>query len=338
MPTGDRGVTTRQDLTTPALVVDSGALEHNLATMAAALPGVRLRPHVKAHKCTALAHRQAAHGHHGFTCATIREVEGMAAAGLGHDLLLANEVVDARRLGVVVEAGHRVTLAVDSVATVDAAARGGVREVVIDVAVGLPRCGCDPAAAGPLADYARASGLEVRGVMGYEGHVVGLDDRAARVAGVAESMEKLVAAHQDVGGDLVTAGATGSYDLNAWATEIQAGSYALMDRAYTALGLPFRQALHLESTVISVSDGWAVADCGLKALGMDHGNPEVAGATVWFCSDEHLTFVPEQPVSVGDRISVVPGHVDPTVAYHERMHLVDGDDVVEVWPVDLRGW
>lgn len=338
MPTGDRGVTTRQDLTTPALVVDSGALEHNLATMAAALPGVRLRPHVKAHKCTALAHRQAAHGHHGFTCATIREVEGMAAAGLGHDLLLANEVVDARRLGVVVEAGHRVTLAVDSVATVDAAARGGVREVVIDVAVGLPRCGCDPAAAGPLADYARASGLEVRGVMGYEGHVVGLDDRAARVAGVAESMEKLVAAHQDVGGDLVTAGATGSYDLNAWATEIQAGSYALMDRAYTALGLPFRQALHLESTVISVSDGWAVADCGLKALGMDHGNPEVAGATVWFCSDEHLTFAPEQPVSVGDRISVVPGHVDPTVAYHERMHLLDGDDVVEVWPVDLRGW
>lgn len=331
-------MTTRQDLTTPALVVDSGALEHNLATMAAALPGARLRPHVKAHKCTSLARRQAAHGHPGFTCATIREVEGMASAGLGHDLLLANEVVDARRLGVVVDAGHRVTLAVDSVATIDAAARGGVREVVIDVAVGLPRCGCDPADAGSLADHARASGLAVRGVMGYEGHVVGLDDRAVRVAGVAESMEKLVAAHHVVGGDLVTAGATGSYDLNTWATEIQAGSYALMDRAYTALGLPFRQALHLESTVISVSDGWAVADCGLKALGMDHGNPEVAGATVWFCSDEHLTFAPEQPVAVGDRISVVPGHVDPTVAYHERMHLLDGDDVVEVWPVDLRGW
>ncbi len=331
-------MTTRQDLTTPALVVDAGALEYNLATMAAALPGARLRPHVKAHKCTALARRQADHGHHGFTCATIREVEGMAAAGLGHDLLLANEVVDARRLGVVVKAGHRVTLAVDSVATVDAAVQGGVPEVVIDVAVGLPRCGCEPADAGSLADYARAKGLEVRGVMGYEGHVVGLDDRAARVAGVTESMEKLVAAHQDVGGDLVTAGATGSYDLNPWATEIQAGSYALMDRAYTALGLPFRQALHVESTVISVSEGWAVADCGLKALGMDHGNPEVAGATVWFCSDEHLTFAPEQPVAVGDRISVVPGHVDPTVAYHERMHLLDGDDVVEVWPVDLRGW
>src|SRR5438552_4420912 len=101
------------DLQTPALVVDAGDLEHNLATMAAALPGRRLRPHVKAHKCTALAGRQAEAGHDGFTCATVREVEGMAAAGFVGDLLLANEVADARRLGAV-ERRARVTLAVDS--------------------------------------------------------------------------------------------------------------------------------------------------------------------------------------------------------------------------------
>ncbi|HEU0104479.1 MAG TPA: alanine racemase, partial [Mycobacteriales bacterium] len=82
------------DLPTPALLVDAAAFEHNLGTMAAALPGARLRPHVKAHKTTALARRQAAAGARGFTCATIREVEGMAAAGLGADLLLANEVLD----------------------------------------------------------------------------------------------------------------------------------------------------------------------------------------------------------------------------------------------------
>ena len=87
------------ELTTPALVVDERLLEHNLAAMTAALPGGRLRPHVKAHKCTALAARQAAEGHRSFTCATIREMEGLAAAGLGDDLLLANEVVDATRLG-----------------------------------------------------------------------------------------------------------------------------------------------------------------------------------------------------------------------------------------------
>jgi D-serine deaminase-like pyridoxal phosphate-dependent protein len=103
------------DLATPALVVDVAALEHNLTTMAKALPGARLRPHVKATKCTALAKRQAALGHRGFCCATIREMEGMAAAGLGEDLLLANEVVDARRLG---RLDARVTVAVDSAETV----------------------------------------------------------------------------------------------------------------------------------------------------------------------------------------------------------------------------
>ena len=328
------------DLTTPALVVDAAALDHNLATMATALPGARMRPHVKAHKCTALARRQAEVGHPGFTCATIREAEGLAAAGLGQDVLVANEVVDARRLGALVAAGHRITLAVDSEATIDAAVAGGVREVVIDVNVGLPRCGCRPADAGALADRARAGGLEVRGVMGYEGHVVGVADLARRREETEAAMALLLEAHAAVGGELVSAGGTGTYDLNTWATEIQAGSYALMDSAYGGLHLPFRQALHVLATVISVSDGWCVADAGLKAFGMDHGNPSVEGGTVWFCSDEHLVFAPDPgaPRAVGDRVRIVPAHVDPTVAYHEHLYVLEGDDVVEVWPVDLRGW
>src|SRR5438552_6147506 len=123
--------------------------------MAAALPGPRLRPHVKAHKCTSLAGRQRDMGHPGLTCATVREAEGLAGAGLGDDILHANEVVDARRLGALVRSGEaRVTLAVDSDATVDAAASGGLREVVVDVSVGLPRCGCGPGDAGRLADLA----------------------------------------------------------------------------------------------------------------------------------------------------------------------------------------
>lgn len=327
------------DLQTPALLVDADAFDHNLATMAKALPGARLRPHVKAHKCTSLARRQADAGHLGFTCATIREVEGMAAAGLGDDLLLANEVVDAGRLGKLVADGlARVTLAVDSQATIDAAVAGGVTEVVIDVNVGMPRCGCAPGDAGPLADAARAAGLEVRGVMGYEGHLVGLEDRAARTDGVADSMRQLLEAHAATGGELVSAGGTGTYDINTWATEIQAGSYALMDTAYAKLDLPFKHALTIVATVISVSPGYAVADCGLKALGMDHGNPDIEGATVFFCSDEHVTFIPDGSVEVGDRIVVRPAHVDPTIALHERMHLVGGGEVVETWPVDLRGW
>jgi len=323
------------ELATPALLIDAAALDHNLRTMSAALPGPRLRPHVKAHKCTALARRQAALGHRSFTCATIREMEGMASAGLGEDLLLANEVLDARRLGAL---SARVTLAVDSEATALAAAAGGVREVLIDVNVGLPRCGCAPDAAGRLADFARRRGLSVRGVMGYEGHLMIVPDRADQAKRVGEAMELLARAHRDVGGDVVSAGGTGSYDLNRVATEIQAGSYALMDTAYAKLRQPFRLALSVLATVISVSPGYAVADCGLKSLGMDHGNPDIEGAKVWFCSDEHVTFAPERPLRVGERIRVWPAHVDPTIAYHERIHVVDGEDVLESWSVDLRGW
>jgi D-serine deaminase-like pyridoxal phosphate-dependent protein len=317
-------------------MIDSSALDRNIATMAAALPGAAMRPHVKAHKCTSLAERQSAAGHRGFTCATIRECEGMAAAGLGEDLMLANEVLDARRLGALVRAGNRITLAVDSPQTIDAAAVGGVREVVIDVNVGMPRCGCAPQDAGRLADQARAAGLEVRGVMGYEGHVVGLPDAAERTAKCQAAMELLLAAHSAVGGDLISGGGTGTYAINTWANEIQAGSYALMDTAYGKLGLPFEQALFVLATVISSSAEWSVADAGLKAFGMDHGKPALDGSQIWFCSDEHTTFAPPRPV--GERVRLVPAHIDPTMAYHERAFVFSGDKIVDVWPVDLRGW
>jgi D-serine deaminase-like pyridoxal phosphate-dependent protein len=334
---------TLETLATPALVVDGDALEHNLVTMATALPGSRCRPHIKAHKTTALARRQRAIGHVGFTCATTREMVGLAQAGLGDDLLLANEVVNHEHLAALAALHAHVTIAVDSEHTVEAAARAGLRECLIDVNVGLPRCGCLPDDAGHLADLARARGLEVRGVMGYEGHIVGLTDRPEREHQTAECMAQLARAHVAVGGDVISAGGTGTYDCNHLATEIQAGSYALMDTTYGALDLPFQRALCVLATVVSVNAraGFAVADCGLKSLGMDHGNPAIDGATVWFCSDEHTTFSTDDgaplPV-VGERIQVWPAHVDPTVAYHERMHVVESGTVVDTWAVDLRGW
>ena len=329
-------------MSTPALAVDLDVLEANIRTMAAALPGPRLRPHVKAHKCTAIARLQRdLGGHRGFTCATVREVEGLAAAGLGDDLLLANEVLDCTRLGALADTA-RVTVAVDSPETIAAAARGGVREVLIDVDVGLPRCGCAVDDAGRLAELARSSGLEVRGVMGYEGHSTAVRDRAERAASVEKAMTALLRAHVDVGGDLVSAGATVTYELNTWATEIQAGTYVLMDSHYGPLTPEFGQALLLECDVISVSPRWAVANGGLKCLGMDHGNPVMSDGAgdVLFVSDEHITFTPSaaHPVKVGDRVRFVPAHVDPTVAYHDHLVVRRGDAQVDEWPVDLRGW
>ncbi|WP_226351757.1 alanine racemase [Pseudonocardia sp. ICBG601] len=238
----------------------------------------------------------------------------------------------------------RVTLAIDSEQTLRAAVDGGVREVLIDVNIGLPRCGIAPARAGALADAARAAGLTVRGVMGYEGHLQMLPDEAERARLTTECTDRLRAAHADVGGEIVSGGGTGTHAVNTACTEIQAGSYALMDTAYTAARLPFRQALTVLSTVVSTTapdgdmPGWAVADAGLKAFGMDHGNPTVPGGNVWFCADEHLVFAADTPPATGDRVRIVPAHVDPTVALHERMHVVEGDRVVDTWAVDLRGW
>ena len=335
-------------LGTPALAVDADTFAANVATMAAARPGPALRPHVKAFKSTALARAvRDRGGHRAFCCATVREMEGMAAAGLGDDLLLANEVLDCTRLGRLVASGAaRVTVAVDSDATVKAAARGGIREVLVDVNIGLPRCGCPPEEAASLAERARARGLEVRGVMGYEGHAVGRPDRAERRALMAEAEGHLRMAWAAVGGEVCSGGGTGTFDLNEVATEIQAGSYLLMDTAYDRLGLPFGKALSVLASVVSAGTSrgrrYRVCDAGLKALGMDHGNPTIDGAQVWFCSDEHTTFAPEDATGaaapVGGRVRLWPAHVDPTVAYHETLWVVDGEQVVDRWAVDLRGW
>ena len=226
---------------------------------------------------------------------------GLAEAGVGDDLLLANQSLDPGRLSAMARCGVPVTVAVDSDATIRAATDAGLRSVLIDVNVGLPRGGCAPEDAARLADRARAAGHEVRGVMGYEGHVVGNPDEAARATECARSMEMLSRAHQAVGGPIV-------------------------------------------ATALNVTPAYAVADAGLKALGMDHGSPAIESAEVWFCSDEHVTFALSGGATLapGDRVLVQPAHIDPTIAYHEVMHVADGPGLdarlVDAWPVDLRGW
>ena len=328
---------------TPALVVDLAAFDRNVDAMRGRWPGTSLRPHVKAFKSTALARRLSDAGHTAFCAATPREIEGMAQAGLGADLLLANETLDTERLGRLRDAAS-ITVAVDSDATLDAAIRGGIRAVLIDVEVGLPRCGCDVDDAGRLADRARAAGLDVRGVMGYEGHLMMVKDRAEKVDQVRRAMEILLRAHASVGGDIVSGGGTGTWDVNEWCTELQAGSYVLMDTQYAELDSPFEKSLSVLTTVISTSPkGWIVIDAGLKALGMDHGNPSWDHGDVFFCSDEHTTLLPREPGdwTVGDRTRIWPAHVDPTVARHQQFWVVDGtgnDQIVDRWPIDLRHW
>ncbi len=332
-------------LPTPCPVIDLSVMRSNIAAMAAVHPGRSLRPHVKAHKCSAIAAEQVVAGHTTFTCATPREILGLVAAGVGDDILLANETVDPARLAALADAQSSalITIAVDSLETIQAASTAGIRNVLIDVNVGLPRCGCAPEQAGSLADAARSLGLIVRGVMGYEGHLMMLTDRQKKQDKVHEAMTLLAHAHNDVGGDIMSAGGTGTYDMFAGTAvnEVQAGSYALMDTQYAELKHPFSQSLWILGTVISVNASWVVIDVGLKSLGMDHGNPTVDGFSVWFCSDEHTTIAPNEGTPkpwVGDRIRVTPAHVDPTMAMHSHAYVINDNAVIDEWAIDLRGW
>ena len=220
-----------------------------------------------------------------------------------------------------------------------------MKEVLIDVNVGLHRCGCRPEEAGFLSEKAKALGLQVRGVMGYEGHLMHDPDVERRTEKTQESMELLISAHKSVGGDVISGGGTGTWECNQTVTELQAGSYVLMDGDYSKLDLPFKEGLLLLTTVISTSkSGYAVLDGGLKALSVDSGNPKLLGeGEVMFCSDEHTT-ITNGSWSVGQRVGLSPSHIAPTISKHEFIFLVEEieesleAELLETLEVDLRGW
>jgi D-serine deaminase-like pyridoxal phosphate-dependent protein len=147
--------------------------------------------------------------------------------------------------------------------------------------------------------------------------------------------------------EIVSAGGTGTYDITGrieGITEIQAGSYVLMDVAYGKLDLPFERAISIAATVLSrPKPELCATDSGLKACAVDHGNPTVKepdGASVLFLSDEHATIsLPAgSTIAPGDRIELWPGHIDPTINLHDAIYALEADDVVEVWPVAARGY
>jgi D-serine deaminase-like pyridoxal phosphate-dependent protein len=115
-----------------------------------------------------------------------------------------------------------------------------------------------------------------------------------------------------------------------------------MDTQYAQLGITFVQAMWVVGTVISSNNKWSVIDVGLKSLGMDHGNPSIDQHSVWFCSDEHITFSANEGTprpQVGDKAFVAPSHIDPTMALHEDAYVANSfGEIIAVWPIDLRGW
>jgi len=360
----------RDEIPTPALLLDLDRFERNLARMAAHVraAGKDLRPHAKTHRCPEMAKRQVAAGALGVACAKLGEAEVMAGAGV-RGLLITTEVVAPRAI-------RRLTRlageAPDTMVVVDhpdnvralgqAAAEDGVTlDILVDVHVGARRTGAEPGdpalAIGRLAAEQRA--LRLRGLQGYAGqcaHVVGWAARREAshraMAPLMDTRARFEAAGLPV--EIVAGGSTGTHDIDVelpGLTELQAGSYCVMDLDYRRVGsraseamTDFEMAITVVATVVSVAADRVMVDAGLKAFATDRPFPpeavERAGVEYGFAGDEHgrLTLTdPARAPKLGERIEFFPPHCDPTFNLYDRVHVVRGTRVEAVWDVAARG-
>jgi len=348
-----------EEIPTPALLLDLAALDRNIEAMAAWCreSGVAIRPHAKVHKSPAIARRQLAAGAIGLTTATVYEAEAMLETGT-HEILIANEVVGTDKLARLVEVARRtsVIVAVDDAANArelssTATAAGVTIGVLVDVDVGMHRCGVRSIPeATALADViATLAGLELVGVMGYEGHVVLEPDRQVRAQRSLDAMDYLARAVdgiRDAGHAvrIVSAGGTNTHDMTGVheaVTELQAGTYAVMDTGYADFVSRFTPTLSVAARVVSRQGQRAVLDCGTKVISTDLKALSVAGSVgvVSEVHEEHMLIdlEPSCHITVGDRVDVPVGYTGGTVNLHDGYYVVDGDEVVDVWPICARG-
>jgi len=341
---------------TPALVVDLDTFEANIAAMASLLDGTgkTVRPHVKTHRTPELARRQLGGSVVGVTCATVGEAEAMVEAGI-NDVLIANEVVDPRKIARLVALGRRARIAVavddpEPVATLslEAARIGTTIDVLIDVDILLHRGGISSTEEALTLAQAidSAPGLQLRGLMGYEGRLrLNEPDRAARIAQAYERLAQIRTALLGAGFSVEVVSAAGTSTLSeALAdpaiTEIQAGVYALMEPELLNLDLPFRCAVSVRGMVISRHPGRIVLDVGRRVVGMEYGPPVPIGliATRIGISDEHATIEMADPLPhLGAQVDLAPGQIRTTFNLHDYVWVSRGGRIIDRWPITARG-
>ncbi len=345
-------------LATPCLVADLDLVDANLALLASHFSGrhARLRPHFKSHKCVTLARRQLAAGSAvGITCAKLSEAEVLVAGGV-RDVLIANQLCGedkARRLADL-NREATVRVAVDQLAQVTqlgraAMAAGVTIGVLIEVDIGMDRCGVAPGDASvELARHvAGEGGLRFDGIQAYEGHLICLPDPAERREKTVAAMQLALAtrwrlAEEGLPCAIFSGGGTGTYDITGdleGIDEIQAGSYALMDAFYHRLRPEFACARTILATVISAGPRKAVVDVGLKGQGTEFGSPAIVGhpdATIRYVAEEH-TVIDGISVEVGTRLHLIPSHGCTTNNLYRRMWIARQGEVVDCWPIEGSG-
>jgi len=340
---------------TPAPVADLDLLEQNLRKLADYFSSrpCKLRPHFKSHKCVELSRRQLAAGScTGITCAKLAEAEQLAAGGIA-DILIANQVVGedkARRLAAL-NRKATVRCAVDSVFSTKqlsaAATEAGVRiGVLIEVDIGMKRCGVQPGApAIKLAqEISRLPGLRFDGIQSYEGHIVTLPDFEERKQKVTQAFAAAVATRREVESAgfpvaILSGGGTGTYDITGTIEgidELQAGSYALMDWSYANIRPEFVVARWILATVVSAHPTYSVVDVGTKGIGCEFGLPIIADhpeAKTRSSSEEHFA-IDGLAAKVGEKVRLIPSHGCTTHNLHRQMWITRGDIIVDVWPIE----
>jgi D-serine deaminase-like pyridoxal phosphate-dependent protein len=353
------------DVETPALVLDAAALDRNIAHMAAIAQrrGVALRPHAKTHKSPDIARRQIAAGAVGVCCATLLEAEAMTDAGIGGLLITAPTFGGARFERIAALNRRRpLQVVVDHLAQVEGLAAAmrpddPVLGVLVDVDVGQRRTGViDVGDALAITRRIAASpGLRFAGLQGYAGHVQHITDAGERRVAAEAAASLLGAFAQALTGAgfrpaVISGSGTGAhgFDLEAGPyTELQVGSYALMDADYARVlderghGPDFLPALMVLATVVSVSRvGEVTVDAGTKVLATNGPPPchllgVPPGSVYRFGGDEHgIVTLPAGGAAprLGDRLLIGATHCDPTVNLHDRYLVVRGE-VLEHWPI-----
>ncbi len=346
------------DLDTPALLVNLDAMESNLRRMSAYFRDrkAKLRPHFKNHRVIKLARRQMEAGAIGLTCARLWQAELLVKHGI-QEILIANEIAGERMFRRFAELSRvaPVIAAVDDAKVVDDMARVArdmhvELNVVVDVDLGLKRCGVapgEPAAA--LAKRVAASGLKLRGVMGYEGHLQPLPPGPEKEERVMAAMKALVRSRECIEREglpleIVSCGGTGDYALSAsypGVTENQAGSFLLMDTWYAPFAPDFQPSLSVLATVLSkTTQERIVVDVGVKAMSGERGLPSVKGITglqVRALHAEHAIIEildPSVHVEVGDQLEIWVHYHDGTINLHDQMYAIRGEKVEEVFKIE----
>ena len=350
-----------QDLDTPALLIDLDTMEANIQRMASYCARYRVnwRPHTKGIKVPEIAKQELAAGAFGITCAKLGEAEAMAAAGIDN-ILVANQIVGPIKVGRLVELSKTATVlvAVDSMANAqamsEAAREVGVRvKVLIEVDGGMNRCGVDPGQ--PTVAFAQQvhelPGLELQGVMAWEGHTAGMSDMAEKRPAVKAAVGVLTDTADQVRAaglpcKIVSCGGTGTYQITATlpgVTEIQAGGGIFGDLTYQSWGVDHRGGLSVLGTVVSrPTPDRIVTDTGFKALGWQRVSslPKALDSVDDVrLSAEHCRITlgaANNSVRVGDKIELIASYGDATVFLHDELHGVRNGVVETVWPVFPR--